>query len=143
MNMARKNKVEVDEEAMRRMIAGLVPKTVDVVQPEHPPDEPPAETSPPTSEERVTGHTTESRRRRTAVVPEFEPTFMSLLDIHIRGALYVSLETKRKILEVVKKVGGERMTATSYVEQILRQHLDLYKEEINRIYKERSTKDLL
>lgn len=35
------------------------------------------------------------------------------------------------------------MTATSYVEQILRQHLDLYKEEINRIYKERSTKDLL
>ena len=106
MNMARKNKVEVDEEAMRRMIAGLVPQTVDVVQPEQPPDEPPAETSPPTSEERTTGHST-------------------------------------KILEVVKKIGGERMTATSYVEQILRQHLDLYKEEINRIYKERSTKDLL
>ena len=139
MNMARKNKVEVDEEAMRRMIAGLVPQTVDVVQPEQPPDEPPAETS----KERTTGHSTESRRRRTVVVPEFEPTFMSLLDIHIRGALYVSLETKRKILEVVKKIGGERMTATSYVEQILRQHLDLYKEEINRIYKERSTKDLL
>lgn len=143
MNMARKNKVEVDEEAMRRMIAGLVPQTVDVVQPEQPPDEPPAEASPPTSEERTTGHSTESRRRRTVVVPEFEPTFMSLLDIHIRGALYVSLETKRKILEVIKKIGGERMTATSYVEQILRQHLDLYKEEINRIYKERSTKDLL
>lgn len=143
MNMARKNKVEVDEEAMRRMIAGLVPQTVDVVQPEQPPDEPPAETSPPTSEERTTGHSTESRRRRTVVVPEFEPTFMSLLDIHIREALYVSLETKSKILEVVKKIGGERMTATSYVEQILRQHLDLYKEEINRIYKERSTKDLL
>ena len=34
------------------------------------------------------------------------------------------------------------MTATSYVEQILRQHLDLYKEEINRIYKERSTKKI-
>lgn len=97
----------------------------------------------PPSKERTTGHSTESRRRRTVVVPEFEPTFMSLLDIHIRGALYVSLETKRKILEVVKKIGGERMTATSYVEQILRQHLDLYKEEINRIYKERSTKDLL
>ena len=68
MNMARKNKVEVDEEAMRRMIAGLVPQTVDVVQPEQPPDEPPAETSPPTSEERITGHATESRRRRTVVV---------------------------------------------------------------------------
>ncbi len=32
------------------------------------------------------------------------------------------------------------MTATSYVEQILRQHLDLYKEEINRIYKEQVPK---
>ncbi len=35
--------------------------------------------------------------------PNSEPTFMSLLDIHIRGALYVSLETKSKILEVVKR----------------------------------------
>ena len=80
-----------------------------------------------------------SRRRRTAV-PDFEQTFM---EIRQRAALYVSIGTKRKILEVVKKIGGEYMTATSYVENILRQHLELYKDDINRIHKEQNTKELL
>lgn len=77
------------------------------------------------------------------VIPDFEQTYMNLMDIRIRAALYVSIETKRKILEVVKKIGGEYMTATSYVENILRQHLEIYKEDINRIYKEQSSKNLL
>ncbi|MCD8273735.1 MAG: DUF3408 domain-containing protein [Alistipes sp.] len=82
-------------------------------------------------------------QQRTAAVPDFEQTFMKLVDIHLRAALYVSIETKRKILEVVKKIGGEYMTATSYVEHILRQHLELYKDDINRIHKEQNTKELL
>lgn len=40
---------------------------------------------------------------------------MTLMNIRLRGALYVSIETKRKILDVVKKIGGEYMTATSYL----------------------------
>ena len=86
---------------------------------------------------------TPKSRRRMAAVPDFEQTFMSLMDIHLRAALYVSIGTKRKILEVVKKIGGEYMTATSYVENILRQHLELYKDDINRIHKEQNTKELL
>ena len=35
------------------------------------------------------------------------------------------------------------MTATFYVENILRQHLELYKDDINRIHKEQNTKELL
>ena len=86
---------------------------------------------------------TPKSRRRMAAVPDFEQTFMSLMDIHLRAALYVSIETKRKILEIDKKIGGEPMTATSYVEHILQQHLELYKDDINRIHKEQITKDLL
>lgn len=82
-------------------------------------------------------------RRRRAAVPDFEQTFMTLMEIRQRAALYVSIGTKRKILEVVKKIGGEYMTATSYVEHILRQHLELYKDDINRIHKEQNTKELL
>ena len=48
-----------------------------------------------------------------------------------------------KVLEVVRKVGDEHTTATSYVENILRHHLDLYKDEINRLYQERNPQDLL
>ncbi len=82
-------------------------------------------------------------RRRTAAVPDYERTFMNLMEIRQRAALYVNLETQRKILEVVKKIGGERMTVTSYVEHILQQHLELYRDDINRIHKEQNTKELL
>ena len=68
---------------------------------------------------------------------------MTRNDIRMRSALYVSIDTKRKVLEVVKKIGGEYMTVTSYVENILRQHLELYKDDINRIYKQKSTKNLI
>ena len=39
--------------------------------------------------------------------------------------------------------GSGYMTATSYVENIVRQHLELYKDDINRIYKQKSTKNLI
>lgn len=71
---------------------------------------------------------------------EFERIFMTPLTIRARSAIYVSGATKQKILEIVRKVGGERMTVTSYAEHILRQHLAQYKEEINRIYEERGKK---
>ena len=144
--MVKKPKVEVDEEAMRRMIAGLIPQTADITRevqasPEEQKNvEKDGDTKNPSSS---VSTMSEPRRRRTMIIPDFEQTFMTLMNIRLRGALYVSIGTKRKILEVVKKIGGEHMTATSYVENILRQHLELYKDEINRIYKEQSIKNLI
>ena len=77
------------------------------------------------------------------VTGDFDRMFLQSRSISARSALYVSSETKRKVLEVVRKVGDEHTTATSYVENILRHHLDLYKDEINRLYQERNPQDLL
>lgn len=149
--MVKKPKMEVDEELMRQMIAGEVPLSTNVFR-EVPvtqttaseaPQTPDAETTVAEADVQAPATAPEPRRRRTAIVPDFEQTFMNLMDIRIRAALYVSIETKRKILEVVKKIGGERMTATSYVEHILQQHLELYKDDINRIHKEQNAKNLL
>lgn len=85
---------------------------------------------------------TDARRKRIAL-PDFEATFLKPCDIRNRSALYVSGETKRKILDVVRMIGSDRMTATSYVENILRLHLELYKDEINRMYRERKIENLL
>ena len=63
--------------------------------------------------------------------------------IYTSARPYISIDTKRKVLDVVKKIGSEYMTATSYVENIVRQHLELYKDDINRIYKQKSTKNLI
>ena len=136
--MAKQPNPRIDEELVRQMIGGQAPLTENVVvdtdaEP-HPEDAPPPETA--------SAGTAEPRRRR-APLPVFEKTFMARKDIRYRSALYVGVETKRKILDVVKKIGGERMTATSYVENILCNHLELYKDDINRIHKEQNSKNLI
>ncbi len=136
--MAKQPNPRIDEELVRQMIGGQAPLTENVVvdtdaEP-HPEDAPPPETA--------SAGTAEPRRRR-APLPDFEKTFMARKDIRYRSALYVGVETKRKILDVVKKIGGERMTATSYVENILCNHLELYKDDINRIHKEQNSKNLI
>ena len=148
--MAKKPKVEVDEGLVRQVIAGQLPLTTKVTREIEDPaqQEPQAE---PDVAARDSGEETqdspapapEPRRRRTMVIPYFEQTYMTRHDIHVRSALYVSIDTKRKVLDVVKKIGSEYMTATSYVENIVRQHLELYKDDINRIYKQKSTKNLI
>ena len=60
------------------------------------------------------------------------------VDYDLRASLYVSAPTKRKILEVLKKIGGERLTATSYVDNILRHHLEMFRDEINCIHQEQN-----
>lgn len=82
-------------------------------------------------------------RRRRMAIPDFEETFLKPQDIRNRSALYVSGETKRKVLEVVRMIGSDRMTATSYLENIIQHHLALYKDDINRLYQERKFDTLL
>ena len=77
------------------------------------------------------------------VTGDFDRMFLQPRSIRTRPTLYVSSETKRKVLEVVHKVGNQHTTAISYVENIIRHHLDLYKDEINRLYQERNPQDLL
>ena len=147
--MAKKTKVEVDEGLVRQVIAGQLPLTTKVTREIEDPaqQEPGAEpdVAARDSEEAqdIPTPAPEPRRRRTMVIPDFEQTYMTRHDIHVRSALYVSIDTKRKVLDVVKKIGSEYMTATSYVENIVRQHLELYKDDINRIYKQKSTQNLI
>lgn len=157
--MARKTKVEVDEEMMRRMIAGLVPQTTDITrevavppevqEPEHEEEyparstaaKPEAETSAP--ENAAPGASPDSRRRRSIVLPDYERTFLVPADYDVRASLYVSAETKRTILDIVRKIGGRRLTATSFVDNILRHHIAVFRDDINRLYKVRNQETLV
>lgn len=136
--MAKKPNPRIDEELVRQMIGGQAPLTGNVVM-----EETAAPDNSPNIASASDSASAPEPRRRRAALPDFERTFMALKEIRYRSALYVSVETKRKILEVVKKIGGERMTATSYVENILCHHLELYKDEINRIHKEQNSKNII
>ena len=84
-------------------------------------------------------------RRRRMPLPDFEKTFLVSQDNTrtSRSSIYVSTHIKRMITEVVKKIGREHMTVTAYVDNILRHHLELYKDDINRIHKEQNSKNII
>ena len=83
------------------------------------------------------------RWRRSMTLPDYKKTFLVRVDYDLRASLYVSAPTKRKILEVLKKIGGERLTATSYVDNILRHHLEMFRDEINRIHQEQNYHNII
>ena len=146
--MAKKPRIEVDEELMRQMIAGQAPLTSKVVRrisDEYPEDTQDAPQETPDAEEQSSpsDDRPESRHRRMIPVPDYERTFLSPANYDSRASLYVSTATKRKLLEIFKRIGGERLTATAYIDNILRHHIEVFREEINRIYKKRNPKNIV
>ena len=128
-------KTVIDEELVRRAI-GNTPSILDA--------------EPPPFDERIIKTVEDSdeapqaaERRRRILLPDFERRFMARTEIRFRAAIYVDAETKRKILDVVRKIGPDRMTATSYADNILRWHLETYREEINRLHNDRNSRELL
>lgn len=81
--------------------------------------------------------------KRGAVKPDFRKTFLHPTPFQRRGSVYLSMETKRQIHSVVQRIGEGNLTVTDYVENIMRHHLDLYRDDINRINRTRNFKDLV
>ena len=49
-----------------------------------------------------------------------------------RKAVYASKETHRRLSFIVQKIGEQGASISGYVEQVLREHPDQYKEEVER-----------
>lgn len=155
--MAKRQKTEIDEGLIRKMIAGEAPPREKSIQddastkespelhgPAVPVPEPETATADaPAVDELPQSFTAENRRRRTMPLPDYEQTFLQPVNYDLRASLYVSRATKLKILEIVKKIGNERLTATSFVDNILRHHITTFRDEINRIYKIRNKETIV
>ena len=153
--MAKRQTTEIDEGLIRKMIAGEASPREKSTQedastkesPElHGPAEPvpePETADAPAVDELPQSFTAENRRRRTMPLPDYEQTFLQPVNYDLRASLYVSRATKLKILEIVKKIGNERLTATSFVDNILRHHITTFRDEINRIYKTRNKETIV
>lgn len=133
--MAKKPSAPIDEELMRKMMSGQI-----VLHETGTESDPVALPQPLTPD--LSTSQSEPRRRRNNP-PDFQETFLRLTDIRYRAAIYVDVATKRLVLDVIRKIGDDHMTLTSYVDTILRHHLETYREEINRLHKEQNSKNLI
>ena len=63
---------------------------------------------------------------------EFQGKYLQPLRVSHRKAVYVSEETQRRLDYVVRKIGEQGASISGYVEQVLREHLDQYKDDVER-----------
>ncbi|WP_418662465.1 DUF3408 domain-containing protein [Alistipes putredinis] len=136
--MVKRNDPTIDEEALRQAIGrqslhGSVLRTPEVPAVDDEPAPPP---------EAAASETCEPRRRRLRM-PDYEQTFLCDHDVRHRSNLYASEEIKRKLLDVVQLLGRGNLSLTAYVDNILRHHLEFYREEINRLHKQRNSQNIL
>lgn len=136
--MVKRNDPTIDEEALRQAIGrqslhGSVLRTPEVPAVDDEPAPPP---------EAAASEACEPRRRRLRM-PDYEQTFLCDHDVRHRSNLYASEEIKRKLLDVVQLLGRGNLSLTAYVDNILRHHLEFYREEINRLHKQRNSQNIL
>ena len=94
----------------------------------------PVDTSEPV-EERPT-----KRKRGQAV--DYESLFLSRNELRNRQGLYIGRDNYETLQTLVRSIRGERLSVSGLVDNIVSHHIELYGDDINRIYDENSRKPI-
>ena len=114
--------VDVNSEAieMKKKIAGqIVESTEEIEEPVTNVAEPPVKP-------------TERRKRKPQA--DYQSLFFNRIDFTHRKPLYITATTHRRLMRIVHLMDESKATISSYVENIILNHLDTFKEEIDTIY---------
>lgn len=126
-------KQEIDEDFLLASIGnkkeGLVPpkkeEKVEVEKPEAPkPKEIPT-----------------NKRKRTSIIGtgDYENDFLCRNEIRQRKSVYVSESVHEKIQKIVKQIASNDVSVGGYIDNVLKHHLEKYKDNINTLYREERT----
>jgi hypothetical protein len=77
-----------------------------------------------------------TRRKRKEQPEGYRENYFRRVDFTDRQPLYITRSTHEKLMLIVNIIGGRKATISSYVENILLQHLDNHREEISRLFDE-------
>jgi hypothetical protein len=82
----------------------------------------------------------DSKRKRTAV--GYSATFLQKNEIKTRQCVYISQRIHATISEIVRVIADKDVSVGGYIDNVLLQHLEAHKEEINELYK-KERRDLI
>ena len=109
--------------------------------PSVPPKEPEAPVeSVPTQPEKAKETKEPSKRRRNNA--DYSSLFLERNEIKTRSCVYISQRIHTTILKIVRVIADKDVTVGGYIDNVLLQHLEAHKDEINDLYK-RERKDLI
>jgi hypothetical protein len=75
----------------------------------------------------------EKRKRKPQA--DYQSLFFNRIDFTHRKPLYITATTHRRLMRIVHLMDESKATISSYVENIILNHLDTFKEEIDTIYR--------
>ena len=76
--------------------------------------------------------------RKKLTLPDFERTFFSPVDCRNRSAIYVSVQTKCKVSEILHLLGNESTRLTALVDNMLRFVIGIYSDELNYLHEKKN-----
>jgi len=129
---------KVDEDFMREMISQGFPLKKDISNEKElsiiiKDDEPAVQTP----------KIKEPKKKKRTEQTDYRETYFEKVDLTDRQSLYISRETHLTLFSIVSMIGGHKATISSYVENIILQHLESHKEEINNLYETQYKKPIL
>jgi len=80
------------------------------------------------------------QKRKRNLTIDYETLFLSRNEIRTRQGLYIDRENYEILQTLVRAIRSERLSVSGLVDNIVRQHIEQYGDEINRIYDENSRK---
>lgn len=110
--------------------AGLeAPREPEITETEQPEQEGRADT--PTGTVAAAQKRVSSKQRRLSL-SEYRDTYLQVPKITDRKPVFVSGEVRDRLDEVVRRLGGRGMSASGFVENLARLHLEAYREDIEQ-----------
>ena len=134
----------IDEELLMRMMAGETekpqgngdaPGTEETGQEAEEPETGKKETAVP-AEKVPDGRATDGKRRKAKQAADYDTTFLKGMDIPARYGkpVYVRREYHERIAKISMMLTGGKVSLSAYIDNVLAQHFEQYREEIEAAY---------
>lgn len=101
------------------------------MEPDAKPDNPSASTT-SKSTEQPSSKTPGKKKRKTQ--DDYQDVFFVRVDFTHRKPLYITAATHRRLMRIVHLMDESKATISSYVENIILNHLETFREDIDTIY---------
>lgn len=82
------------------------------------------------------------RRKGQVISNDYESVFLARNELSNRQGLYIDKENYEVLKTLVRSIRSERLSVSGLVDNIIRHHIELYGDEINRIFEENIRKPI-
>ena len=71
-----------------------------------------------------------SGKQRKESLEDYRETFLQVPKLEDRKPVFISCEVRDKLDEITRKLGGRKMSVSGFIENLARQHLVVYQDDI-------------